>query len=161
MRSMGVGMRSWLSVAAVFAGFALPVNAAQEDIHYACNLSADEESAEVYSDGTGVAEFALERETLKLTWKITYEKLSGLALSVGVYGPDRPGGNAGLLINLVDKGAPRSPVVGSKVLNDGELQYFVTGRVYMNIMTSKYKDGELRCQITRLRENLKNPPKTQ
>jgi hypothetical protein len=145
-------MRFALSVAAVLAGLISPVLAAQDDIHYACDLSADEESAEVYSPGKGRAEFALERETLKLSWKVTYEDMSGPALSVGVYGPDRPGGNAGLLINLVEKGAPKSPVVGSKILNDGELQYFVTGRVYMNILSAKYKDGELRCQITRLRE---------
>ena len=157
MRSMGVCMRVWLPIAALLAGFASPVSAAQDDIRYACNLSADEESAEVYSDGTGRAEFALERATLKLSWKVTYDKLSGPALSVGVYGPDRPGGNAGLLINLVNKGAPKSPVVGSKILNDGELQYYVTGRVYMNIMTAKYKDGEVRCQITRLRDSA--PPK--
>ncbi len=112
----------------------------------------------MYSDGTGRAEFALERTTLKLSWKISFEKLSGPATSVGVYGPDRPGGNAGLLIDL---GKPNSPVVGSKTLNDGELQYFVTGRVYMNILTNKYKDGELRCQITRLRDTPPAAAKTQ
>jgi hypothetical protein len=149
---------SWLQVAllalSIWWGPALaglqPALAAADDIYYACDLSADEESHEVYSPGTGHAAFVLERETLKLSWNVTYEGLTGPATSAGLYGPDRPGGNAGFQVDLAPKGL-KSPLIGAKVLNDGELQYLVTGRMYVNIVTSKYKDGELRCQVTRLR----------
>jgi hypothetical protein len=139
---------------ALAAGLAvLPAGAwaAADDIHYACALSADEESAETYSPGKGHAAFTLERATLKLSWNVSYEGLTSPAISAGLYGPDRPGGNAGLQIDLAPKGL-KSPLVGSKILNDGELQYLVTGRMYVNILTPKYKEGELRCQVTRLRE---------
>jgi hypothetical protein len=134
------------------------VHAAADDIQYACDLSADEESAETYSPGKGHADFTIERESLKFSWKVTYQDLTSPPVSAGLYGPDRPGGNAGFQINLAPQGL-KSPLIGTKVLNDGELQYLVTGRMYVNIVTTKYKDGELRCQVTRQRP--KAPPVTQ
>ena len=142
----------------VWWGTAGPALAAADDIFYACDLSPDEESHEVYSPGKGHASFVLERATLKLSWNVTFEGLSGPATSAGLYGPDRPGGNAGFQVDMANKGGPKSPLIGSKILNDGELQYLVTGRMYVNIVTPKYKDGELRCQVTRLRNKPEPKP---
>ena len=133
-------------------------HAAADDIQYSCDLSADEESSETYSPGSGHADFTLERESLKFSWKVSYQDLTTPPVTAGLYGPDRPGGNAGFQIDLAPKGL-KSPLIGSKILNDGELQYLVTGRMYVNIVTAKYKDGELRCQVTRQRP--KSPPVTQ
>ena len=128
-----------------------PLTAAPDDIRFATDLSPDEESIPTYSSASGHAEFILNRETLKLTWVITYKDLSGPAVTAGLYGPENVGGTSGILIDFRSSpsGTLASPIRGSAVLTDGQLQYLVTGRVYANIHTAKWKDGELRGQLQR------------
>lgn len=130
---------------------------AADDVHYACDLSDNDESAETYSPGKGRAEFTLERATMKLSWRVSYEGLTTPLVSAGAYGPERVGANAGETIRLSANGTT-SPLTGSKALNDSERQYLATGRMYVNLLTAKYKDGELRCQIGRLREKPASAP---
>jgi hypothetical protein len=128
--------------------------AADDDIVYTATLTDDEQTMPTYSPGKGFAEIRLERATLKITWKITYEGVTSPVTAVGLYGPDNPGANAGQVVDLGVNGL-KSPITGSTVISDGVLSYLVTGRVYVNLHTKKYKDGELRGQLRRVR----NPPK--
>ncbi len=123
-------------------------------IHFVADLSADEESAPTESPGTGRAEFTLERETLKLSWVVTFDKLSAPLTEAVVRGPQKPGTNAGVLFELGPKTA-KSPIKGSTTLNDGQLEYLLAGRMYVNLHTQKWKDGEVRGQIHRVRESAK------
>ncbi|MBL8645418.1 MAG: CHRD domain-containing protein [Rhodospirillaceae bacterium] len=124
--------------------------AAEDDIFFGAALSADEQSAPTESPGSGIAEFRLERDTLRLSWKVTFKDLTSPPIEAGLYGPENVGGNAGLLVDLAPKGL-KSPLEGSVILSDGDFQYLITTRVYVNIMTTTYKDGELRGQVRRLR----------
>ena len=45
----------------------------------------------------------------------------------------------------------KSPLKGSRKINDGELEYLLTGRIYVNIHTTKLPAGELRGQMMRQR----------
>ena len=119
-------------------------------IVFYADLSADEESAETYSPGIGRFECALERKTLKLTWKVTYQKLTSPVIGAGIHGPQSPGAEAGVLVDLGGKGLT-SPIEGSSILNEGQLEYLLTDRMYVNILTKKYPGGELRGQLARLR----------
>ena len=119
-------------------------------IKFRTALSADEQSAPTESPGVGLAEFVLDRPTQKLEWTITFRNLTSNAVAAHIHGPQTPGGNAGVLFNLAPNGTT-SPLVGSVVLNDGELEYLLTGRLYVNIHTTQYPAGELRGQIMRLR----------
>jgi hypothetical protein len=119
-------------------------------IKFHTDLSADEQSAPTNSPGFGAAEFVLDRPTQRLDWTITYDKLTSDAVGAHIHGPQTPGGNAGVIFDLAPNG-PKSPLVGSVVLNDGELEYLLTGRLYVNIHTTKYPAGELRGQIMRVR----------
>lgn len=130
--------------------------AAEDDIVFAAALTADEQSAPTESPGSGYAEFRLERETLKLSWKIVYKDLTSPPTAAGLYGPENVGGNAGQIVDLAPKGLA-SPLQGSVILSDGNFQYLITSRVYVNILTTKYKDGELRGQLRRQRSK---PPAT-
>ena len=119
-------------------------------IKFSATLSADEQSAPTESPGVGMAEFELDRASQTLDWTITYSNLTSNAVAAHIHGPQTPGGNAGVLFNLAPDGM-RSPLVGSVVLNDGELEYLLTGRLYVNIHTPQYPAGEIRGQIMRLR----------
>ena len=124
---------------------------AADDIIFAANLSPDEQSTPTESPATGYAELRLERATLKLTWKVTYRGLTSKPTAAALYGPENVGANAGQVVNLGARGLA-SPIQGSEVLSDGVFQYLITGRVYVNIHTTRYKDGELRGQLRRQRQ---------
>jgi hypothetical protein len=124
--------------------------AADDDILFTATLTDDEQSVPTQSPGVGFAEVRLERATMKITWKVTYKDLTSPATAAGLYGPENVGGNAGQFVDLAN-GNLKSPLTGSKVLSDGEFQYLITGRVYVNIHSRKYKDGELRGQLRRQR----------
>lgn len=140
-----------LAVATGLACAALPrAQAAEDDIIFIATLSDDEQSVPTYSPGSGVAEFRLERATLKLSWKVTYQNLTSPAIAAGLYGPENVGANAGQVVDLAN-GKLKSPITGSTTLSDGVFQYLITGRVYVNIHTTRYKDGELRGHLRRQR----------
>ncbi len=122
-------------------------------------LSADEESAVTESPGSGLAEFTLERKTLKLSWKLTFKGLTTPPIGVAIHGPQTPGGEAGILHDMAPKGVV-SGVTGSAFLNEGELAYLVQDRLYVNIRTKKYPAGELRGQLQRIAPKCdgKSPP---
>lgn len=141
-----------LATGLVAAGLvaASPARAADDDIVFRATLTDNEQSTPTYSPGTGVAEFRLERATLKLSWKVTYQNTTSPVIAAGLYGPENVGANAGLVVDLAN-GKFKSPITGSTVLSDGVFQYLVTGRVYANLHTTRYKDGELRGQLLRVR----------
>jgi len=112
------------------------------------DLSADEESATTESSGTGRADFSLDRQTLTLSWRVSFSHLTSPLTSDAVHGPPRPGTNAGVQIDLAGKSRV-SPLAGSSVLTDAQLEYLLAGRMYVNLHTTRYPDGELRGQIQR------------
>lgn len=119
-------------------------------IKFGCDLSADEQSAPTESPGKGRADFVLERDTMKFSWVITYSGLPSKVTGVRIHGPQLIGTNAGVLIDVGADGVA-SPIRGSTVIDNGLLQFLLSGRMYVNVVTTKYKDGELRGQIKRLR----------
>jgi len=119
-------------------------------INFLAILSSEEQSAPTESPGSGRAEFILDRPTQRLEWAITYAGLTSSATGAHIHGPQTPGGNAGVLFDLA-AGGLSSPLKGSVILNDGALEYLLTGRMYVNIHTTKYPPGELRGQIMRQR----------
>jgi len=122
-------------------------------LKFRLDLSPEEQSHVVKSPARGVGEMTLERETMKLMWKITFKDMTSPATAAHVHGPQTPGGNAGVLFPLAP-GAVKSPIEGSAILNDGQLEYILTGRAYVNIHTEEYPDGELRAPIMRIRTDV-------
>ncbi len=119
-------------------------------ILFYADLSADEESAVTESPGRGRADFVLDRATLNFTWKVTYKDLTSRATGLRIHGPGTPGGEAGILIDMAPKGM--TPMIeGSSVLNEGLLAYLVQDRMYVNLVTTTYPNGELRAPIRKAR----------
>ena len=119
-------------------------------IVFYADLSADEESSFTESPGVGRFECQLDRATLKLTWKVTYSNTTSPVTSAGIHGPQTAGSEAAVLIDL-GKGGLKSPIEGSATLSDSDLEYLLTGKMYVNLHTVKYPGGELRGQLSRQR----------
>jgi hypothetical protein len=119
-------------------------------IHFLASLSADEESATVDSRGSGRAEFTLDRDSLRFSWHVSYKDLTSAPTLAAVHGPQRPGTDAVVLFEMGSKAQAKPPIDGSVVLSDAQLQYLLSGRLYVNIHTAKYPNGELRGQIERI-----------
>ena len=119
-------------------------------IIFFADLSADEESAVTFSPGVGRVDFVLDRETLEFTWTATYRDLTTPPKGLHVHGPQTPGGEAAVLFDMAPDGV-KSPTSGSKVLNEGELAYLVSDRMYVNLHTEQYPAGELRGSIRKQR----------
>ncbi len=115
-------------------------------IVFFADLSADEQSAVTESPGMGRVDFVLQRDTLEFSWTLTFDDLTTAPVGAHVHGPQTLGGEAAVLWDMAPNGV-RSPVSGSKVLNEGELAYLVSDRMYVNLHTEKYPAGELRGQI--------------
>ncbi len=140
-----------LALGVVLPGSA--VTAAEDDIVFKATLSADDEATATTSPGSGTAEVRLERATLRITWKVTYQGLTSAPIHAALYGPENAGATAGEVVDLAPKGSKglASPIEGSAVLSDGVFSYLISGRVYVNLSTQRYKSGELRGQLRRQR----------
>lgn len=125
-----------------------PVAAADDDILFSAELSANEQSAPTPSPATGHIDIWLERATLKITWQIEFRDLSSPVVSLGLYGPESPGANAQLNVLLAGPEL-RSPSTGSAFLSDAHFQNLITTKMYVNLITSKFQLGELRGQLRR------------
>jgi hypothetical protein len=118
-------------------------------VRFYADLSAEEQSTTTVSNGSGRAEFSLDRATLRLSWRVGFAHLTSAVVGAAIHGPQRPGTNAGVQFDMAAKGLT-PPLQGSAVLTDAQLQYLLAGRMYVNIRSKKYPDGELRGQIQRL-----------
>ena len=127
-----------------------PDDTAGPPITFYADLSADEQSAVTESPGPGRVEFVLDRVTLKLAWKVTFQKLTSQPTGIHIHGPQTPGGEAGILIDLALKGMTL-PIEGATVLNEGLLAYLVQDRLYVNLHSTKYPLGELRGPVKKAR----------
>ena len=125
-------------------------------IVFMTDLSSYEESAVTDSPAVGHLECALEPATLKFTWKMTYRDLTSPITSAAFHGPQGPGGEAGVMI-AIPPTAFKSPMEGSVILTESQLESLLHGRVYMNVKTVKFPTGEIRGQLRRQRPK---PPNT-
>ena len=128
-----------------------PDDRAGPPIRFFADLSADEASAVTRSLGAGRVEFVLDRRTLRLTWKVTFRKLTTPPTGLHVHGPQTPGGEAGILFELAPPRGLRDGVSGERILDAGLLGYLVQDRLYVNLQTRRYPAGELRGPVRKAR----------
>lgn len=101
------------------------------------------------SPGTGRAEFILDRETLKLSWRVTFRDLTTDPVGLHIHGPVPAEGDAPAIFNLASE-YPVSPVEGEKILSLGEVAYLVQHLLFVNLHTEKYPQGELRGPVKKI-----------
>ncbi|MCB2106070.1 MAG: CHRD domain-containing protein [Rhodobacteraceae bacterium] len=114
--------------------------------HFFAEMSALNQTKYTVSDATGIADFDLDLSTLTLSWNISFKGLSGPVTHMRLYGPAQPGANGAAMFDLAGKGAT-SPVTGSRVLTEAQIQYLFYGWTYLTVGTAKYDHGEIRGQL--------------
>jgi hypothetical protein len=110
------------------------------------DLSALNQTRLTISPATGRADFQLDLTTLTLTWTVEFDKLTAKPIAASLHGPAQPGANGLAFVDLAPKGI-RSPLTGSAVLTEAEVQYLLAGWTYVNITTEKFPFGEARGQV--------------
>ncbi len=121
-------------------------------IHFYADLSDGPQRAPTESPGVGRVDFVLERDTLKLSWAMSFKDLTSDPVGLHIHGPVPAEGDAPALFDLATDPI-RSPLKGEKILTLGEVAFFVQHLVFVNLHTSKYPLGELRGPVRKL------PPK--
>ena len=110
------------------------------------DLNAWNQTRLTESPATGTADFQLDLNTLTLTWDVHFEGLISTPTAATLNGPSQPGANGLPFIDLAPDGIV-SPLSGSAVLNEAEVQYLLTGWSYVNITTERWPYGEIRGQL--------------
>jgi hypothetical protein len=133
--------------ALIAAGVAFSASAAEHKLKAALNGAS--EVPPVTGAGKGTAELTLNDATKEISWKITFEGLTGDAIAAHIHGPAAAGANAGVVTNL--GGAPgtplKSPLEGKATLTDDQMKAVLGGQTYVNVHTMANKGGEIRGQI--------------
>jgi hypothetical protein len=123
-------------------GFAFPVLA--EKAAFAADLKGTSQVPPNDSAGTGKAEVSYDDTSRTLSWTITYSGLSGDATAAHFHGPAKAGENAGPMIPITQL---ESPMKGSSALTEDQSKALTGAKMYVNIHTAKYPDGEIRGQL--------------
>jgi hypothetical protein len=113
---------------------------------FRADLAANNQTRLTISPALGTADFHLDLTNLTLTWEVRFEGLMAKPLAASLHGPAQPGANGLVFVDLAPNGI-LSPLKGSAVLTEAEVQYLLAGWTYVNITTEKYPFGEARGPV--------------
>ncbi|MEQ8736070.1 MAG: CHRD domain-containing protein [Rhodospirillaceae bacterium] len=130
--------------AAFFAG--LPAHAQMTSREFHTDLSAWNQTRLTESDAVGTADLELDLTTLTLTWNVSFTGLVSRPIAASLHGPAQPGANGLPFVDLAPNGIV-SPLKGSAVVTEAEVQYLLAGWTYVNITTERWPYGEIRGQV--------------
>lgn len=113
---------------------------------YEASLSGGQEVPPNSSGARGMAEVQLNTNTNVLTWKVTYNGLSGPATGGHIHGPAAPNANAGVVVPFSGN-LNAMPVQGSATITPTQFGDLAAGLWYVNIHTAQFPGGEIRGQL--------------
>jgi hypothetical protein len=108
------------------------------------SLSGLEEVPPNASPATGQATVTFNKNTLELSWNISYQGLLGPITAAHFHGPAMPGQNAGVQVGI---GALPSPMIGAATLTPAQATQLQSGLWYVNIHSTVFPGGEIRGQV--------------
>lgn len=124
-----------ISILASSAAFA-------EVMTFKATLDGKSASPPVDTKATGTADIKVDTEAKTITWTVKSADLSGPPTAAHFHGPADPGANAAPEIDI-----SKAIDSGTAPVTDAQLADIQAGKVYLNIHTEKYPDGEIRGQV--------------
>ena len=115
-----------------------------DETSFGATLSASAEVPANTSTGGGSMTATLNNETKLLTWRVTYNGLSGPVAAGHFHGPAMAGVNAGVVVPFA---STASPIEGSATLTAAQIADLRAGLWYVNLHTAANKGGEIRGQV--------------
>jgi hypothetical protein len=134
-----------LSAFALISLLAMPAPAFADMVKMKADLKASEEVPATESSGAGTADVTLDTAANKVSWKITYDNLTGDATAAHFHGPAKVGENAGPIVDIT-----ANIKDGSADVTADQAKMISEGNTYINIHTAKYPDGEIRGQVLKV-----------
>jgi hypothetical protein len=131
-----------LALAGLFTTAIAIGSVSAEMLAFKADLNGTSETPPTDSAGTGTAQVNVDTSTLEVTWTITASGLSGDVTAAHFHGPAAVGENAGPVVDISGKVES-----GSATLSDVQLADLQAGRLYLNLHTAKFPDGEIRGQV--------------
>ena len=116
-----------------------------ETVTYKAELKGSSEVPPNPSVGGGTAVLTYDASTKKLTWNVNYAGLTGPA--TGVHFDNPATATAKAAVTGPSSGAPSSP--GEATLTDAQAANLAAGRMYLDIYTVAYPNGEVRGLVTK------------
>ncbi len=124
----------------------LPAYAQMTSREFHADLSAWNQTRLTESGALGSADLQLDLATLTLSWDIQFSGLISNPTAASLHGPAQPGANGLPFIDLAPAGIV-SPLKGSAVITEAQIQYLLAGWAYVNITTERWPYGEIRGQL--------------
>lgn len=120
---------------------------------FRADLSGAREVPATDSKGEGYFTATYRPSTKVLEYRINLVRLSGPVRQVGLYGPAAPDQNAAQVVWIdIPFYADRSTVNDGVTLTEQQAKEVLAGLWYVNVLTEKYPDGEIRGQILPLKK---------
>lgn len=124
----------------------LPAYAQMTSREFHADLSAWNQTRLTESGALGSADLELDLATLTLSWDVRFNGLVSTPIAASLHGPSQPGANGLPFIDLAPNGIV-SPLKGSAVITEAQVQYLLAGWTYVNITTERWSYGEIRGQL--------------
>lgn len=115
-----------------------------ETVMLKADLKGSNEVPPNTSTASGKAEAKFDTDSKLLSWKITYDGLTGPAAAAHFHGPGEAGKNAGIALPFK---TAQSPIEGTATLTEAQAADLLAGKWYANIHTAAHPGGELRGQM--------------
>jgi hypothetical protein len=131
-------------------------NACKKDHHHgpkkqydlSAKLTSSQEVPPNNSTATGKLSGSFNSMSRVISYRLSWEGLTGDALNMHFHGPADPGVNAGVQVGIT--GFPTTPsgmVSGSDTLTEAQAADLLAGKWYVNVHTALYPGGEIRGQV--------------
>ena len=113
------------------------------------NASGSQEVPAVTTSATGTFVGSYNANTNVLNYNINWTGLSNVASMAHIHGPAVAGASAGPIHSLsITSNGVNGTLSGSVTLADSTETHLLNGRLYYNIHTALYPNGEIRGQLT-------------
>lgn len=137
-------MISTLALAAAFTAVLAVAPVSAEMLAFKADLKGASEVPPADTAATGTATVDVDTATKEVKWTIQFSGLSGDATAAHFHGPAAEGENAGPAVDISGKIES-----GSATFTDAQLADLQAGKMYINIHSAKFPDGEIRGQVVK------------